>query len=179
MNEVWADIQGYENKYQVSNLGNVRSLNYHRERKAKIMTAKLSRGYKVIGLRKDGVKKFFSVHRLVADAFIPSEDKTLQINHKNLNKEDNSVENLEWVSPKENTIHAIVNGRFKNSANKLRAANEKRKIPLIAINKFTGIIYEFCSIREAAKILNVGKKEIGLCLKGLCQQTKGFCFTKE
>lgn len=79
--EIWKDIQGYEGRYQISNYGRVKSLNYHRERREVILMLKKTRtGYLVIGLR-DGVKKkFFSVHKLVAMAFIPPYNGE-QVNH--------------------------------------------------------------------------------------------------
>lgn len=176
--EIWKDIDGYEGKYQISNLGNVKSLNYHREKRAVIMTPKDIRGYKVIGLRKGGKKRFYSIHRLVAKAFIHTNDYSLQINHKNLNKADNSVDNLEWVLPHDNTIHAIEHGRFENSADKLRIANEHRKKRVLAMAQNSGEVVSFESIREAARVLNVGRKEISLCLRGLRGQTKGYKFCK-
>lgn len=111
-NEIWKDIEGYEGLYQVSNLGRVKSKKYNKEKMLKPYTN--SGGYSVVGLRKDGKTKFFRVHRLVAKAFIPNpdpENKT-QVNHKNeFDKKNNCVENLEWVTPSENTNYATGNKR--------------------------------------------------------------------
>lgn len=99
--EIWKDIKGYEGLYQVSNLGNVRSLNYNRENKIKLLTPCIKRGYKSICLRKNS-KKFFLLHRLVAQAFIPNPNNLPQVNHKDENKQNNCVDNLEWCTSEYN-----------------------------------------------------------------------------
>lgn len=108
--EIWKDIPGYEGRYQVSNEGNVKSLNYLTHGTEKNM--KLSchhNGYLVVSLGKHPSKSY-SVHRLVASAFIPPIKGKNIVNHKDGNKKNNHVENLEWVTYKENTEHAISTG---------------------------------------------------------------------
>lgn len=109
MTEVWKDIIGYEGLYQVSNLGRVKSLKHSEEWFLKYRLNK--KGYASVVLFKGTVssKKQFMVHRLVADAFIPNPENKPQINHKDGNKLNNSVENLEWVTNYENCIHAHAN----------------------------------------------------------------------
>lgn len=111
MSEEWRDIRGYDGAYQVSSLGNVRSW---KPRNGKGGLAEKSRvlsqpvwgpGYRIVNLWKDGKQKLFYVHRLVAMAFLGESSK--QVNHRNGNKEDNSVGNLEYVTSLENTRHAI------------------------------------------------------------------------
>lgn len=111
MNEEWRDVVGYEGLYAVSSLGRVKRLAdpdsagcMRKERIRKPCPDKNT--YFKVNLCKDGKVKVFFVHRLVAIAFIPTNDYSLQINHKNGNKQDNSVENLEWVTCKENVYHA-------------------------------------------------------------------------
>jgi len=97
--EIWLDIANYEGKYQVSNIGNIRSINYHRSGVDKLMkTQKLNNGYYSVGLTLNGVTKRFLVHRLVAEAFIPNPDKLPQVNHKDEDKSNNIVDNLEWCT---------------------------------------------------------------------------------
>ena len=122
--EIWKDVVGYEGYYQVSNLGAVRSLDRvkksgsgHHVIKGKVLkTKKETNGYLRVSLSVNGVKKLESVHRLVAKAFIPNDDsENLTINHKDCNKENNRVENLEWCKQAENNRHARENVKFKTS----------------------------------------------------------------
>ena len=104
--EIWKDIEGYPG-YQVSNKGNVRSLNYwHKAGKIQVLKPNFNgQHYLKVCLRKEKKNYTRVVHRLVALAFIPNDDpehKT-QVNHINEDKTDNRVCNLEWVTPKENT----------------------------------------------------------------------------
>jgi len=109
--ENWKNLkyEGYEH-YQVSDLGNVRGPKGFMKQRVN------TRGYMMLGLRKKGKEgtkqKFWNVHRLVAEHFLPSVDGKLYVNHKDLNKTNNQLNNLEWVTPKENVRHAIENGRY-------------------------------------------------------------------
>lgn len=108
MCEVWKPVVGYENKYMVSNLGNVLSLNYNWTKKPKILTpVKHYSGYVFVHL---GRKKIMTVHILVAEAFLPNPDKKKYVNHIDGIKHHNTVDNLEWVTAKENSQHAIKTG---------------------------------------------------------------------
>ena len=123
MQETWKDIKGYEGLYQVSNLGKIKSLkkevNFYsglykevKKRKYKeriINLKKTNRGYTNITLYKNGIRKHFNVHRLVADTFILNPNNLSEVNHKDGNKENNSINNLEWVTNMENMQHAIRN----------------------------------------------------------------------
>lgn len=103
--EIWKDIQGFEGLYQVSNFGNVFSFKTNKR-----IVGGLCRNYRIVDLKKDKKRHILFVHRLVAQAFIPNPENKKEINHKNLNKLDNRVSNLEWVSRKENIQHALING---------------------------------------------------------------------
>jgi hypothetical protein len=101
LEEIWKDIRGYEGLYQVSDLGRVRRGN-------KLLHLNTNTyGYKHITLCKNNVPKTVVVHRLVADAFIENPQSKPQINHKDGNKENNTVANLEWVTQGDNNRHAI------------------------------------------------------------------------
>lgn len=103
MEEIWKDIDGYIGLYQVSNLGNVKSLNFGRTKKEKLLSiGKTGKGYCAVSLCKNGNQKTALVHRLVANAFIPNPQNLPQINHKNEIKSDNSADNLEWCDCKYN-----------------------------------------------------------------------------
>ena len=103
--EVWKDIQGYEGLYQVSNLGNVRSLNWRNTGQVRNLYLKpQNRGYLQVELAKCGQKRGFTVHRLVAMAFVSGYAEGKVVNHINEDKRDNRAENLEWVSQSDNTL---------------------------------------------------------------------------
>ena len=113
-NEQWKDIDGYDGAYQVSDLGRVRS---HKSGEWKVMRpSKSSNGYLHLYLFKDGKNNTFSVHRLVADAFIENDDESkIYINHIDECKQNNRVSNLEYCTPKYNTNYNDIQFLKKNS----------------------------------------------------------------
>ena len=112
-NEKWKDIAGYDGMYQVSDLGRVRSLKFGKVRV--LRPQKNNNGYLIVGLYKDGKRKGITVHRLVANAFIPNDDESkTQINHRNEIKTDNRVSNIEWCSASYNLMYNDLNLRKKN-----------------------------------------------------------------
>lgn len=99
MEEIWKDIRGYEGTYQISNCGRVKSLCRRRRKEDKILKALLnSRDYLQVNLYKNGKMFRYLIHRLVAEAFIPNPNKLPCINHKDENKQNNYVNNLEWCT---------------------------------------------------------------------------------
>lgn len=97
--EIWKDIKGYEGLYQVSNFGRVINCKRNSEMKAIVR----SNGYLSVNLTKDGKCRTLSIHRLIAEAFIPNPQGLPCINHIDENKCNNSIENLEWCTYRENT----------------------------------------------------------------------------
>jgi hypothetical protein len=117
--EVFKTIKGFEN-YEISNLGNVKSLNYNRTKKEKLLKkCNDSDGYEVVILCNKLGKKTLKVHRLVALHFIDNEDNKKEVNHINGIKTDNRIENLEWCTASENQIHAYKIGLQINPKRKL------------------------------------------------------------
>lgn len=118
INEYYANIKGYENLYQISNYGTIKSVdkvvknnNGYRTIKGRILTPQIDKkGYYRIGLTKNHKQKFYLVHRLVAETFIPNVYNEPIINHKNGNKLDNHISNLEWCTQQYNIQHAYNTG---------------------------------------------------------------------
>lgn len=120
-NEIWRTVSGYENYYEASDQGNVRSvereiidkIGQKRRLKSKILKPGVcSAGYLNVDLSKNGKVKKHTVHRLVALAFLEPDELREQVNHKDGDKLNNHIENLEWTTPKENIRHAIDTGLF-------------------------------------------------------------------
>ena len=138
MKEIWNDIKNYEGFYQVSNFGNVKSIdrvvpfrNSTRIIKEKQLKVRYEKnGYQVVSFYIDGVEIKKKVHRLVAEAFIENDLNKPQVNHIDGNKTNNIVYNLEWVTSYENVVHS-----YKNN---LQAKNRPKKI---IVNLNTGIFY--------------------------------------
>ncbi len=116
--EIWKDINGYEGYYQISNRGNVRSVDrfdgVHDRAGTVIKQSLKPNGYLQVGLRKHNQRKWIGVHRLVAIHFIDNPENKPQVNHIDGNKQNNTVENLEWVTAKENQHHAARTGLRDN-----------------------------------------------------------------
>lgn len=134
----WKDIVGYEGYYQVSDTGEVRSLimwdgaHYCRRKEPFLLSkANSSTGYYNVGLCKNNKRSCRKVHRLVAEAFIPNEEGKPQVNHKDGNKRNNNVENLEWVTSRENLVHALDTG-LRN-----RNVISKEKLELLVDEGYT------------------------------------------
>lgn len=110
--EIWKDIAGYEGKYKVSSFGNVKS--FLIDSKGKLLKPRLHKITKTYSYLSVALQdKSFSIHRLVAQAFIPNKEKKPCVNHKDSNSLNNHVFNLEWCTHKENTSHAIQSGNMK------------------------------------------------------------------
>ena len=123
--EIWQDIKGYEGLYQISNLGRVKSFRrfngHHYISREKILTPQKNK-YLTVRLADGNKTKQYQVHRLVAETFIPNPFNKVYVNHINGNKKDNMVNNLEWCTPKENTIHAYKNNLIKKTTDKKNKA---------------------------------------------------------
>lgn len=103
-NEEWRDVPGYDGLYQVSNKGRIKS--FQRQATRFIKQGINSRGYNTVFLHKNGKGKSYSVHRLVATAFLSTDTNKHFVNHIDGNKQNNCIKNLEWCTAKENCLHA-------------------------------------------------------------------------
>lgn len=140
--EEWRDVLGFEELYQVSNLGNVRTVK--RGEATEMAQEEHWNGYLSVHLRNKGVERRASVHRLVAEAFIPNPDGLRDVNHKNGIKTDNRVENLEWLSHSDNIKHMY----------KMKEPKE----PLIKDEKVQKAIRVFCEVTQEKKRILVIKQ---------------------
>ena len=162
--EEWMDVIGYEGYYKVSNLARVKRLwNEHTTIREDslvrlshpeyILKGNINRwGYHKVLLRKDGKASPHLVHRLVAQAFIPNPENYETINHKDCNKLNNSIENLEWCTRNYNTKHAWENGLYTNLTNKNVVCTKTKK--------------EWESVKLAAIELNIRPQTLARMLRG-------------
>lgn len=179
-NEIWKDIEGYEGLYQVSNIGNVKSMNYGRTRKEKLLNLNLDgRGYYYVVLCKDGIHKNKTIHRLVAMAFIPNPDNKREIDHIDTVRTNNNVENLQWATRKENSNNPI--SRRKNSASKIGTFGilNGRSIPLLQYSKTGEFIAKFAGAREAARAIGADPSSITKTCKRKRPTAGGFIWEYE
>lgn len=156
--EIWRDIKGYEGSYQVSTLGEVRNLRTNPPRLLKPW--RHPAGYVCVTLSQDSKKTKHLVHRIVAEAFLPNPENKPQVNHKNGDKSDNNVNNLEWCSGLENSRH---------SAYTLGNESTKAKRPVVCLDT----LQVFPSISEAARAVNGCNQNIVKCCQGKRYTHKG------
>lgn len=171
--EEWRPIFGWEDRYQISNMGRVKSL-FSGE---KLMSASQKQnGYIRVTLNRDHKNKDYYVHRLVAEAFIPNPNNLPEVNHRFGNKMDNRVTELEWSNRSLNNKHAYQElGRVSTFKDKCGRQNPRSR-PLIAIDLSTNNQSEFESIRLASKALGISHSLIYDVLSGRQKKSHGFTF---
>lgn len=156
--EIWEDIKGYEGLYQVSSLGNVKSLNYNHTKKEKVLKPRtIKDGYQQVILYSNGKIKPMLVHRLVVQAFLPNPYKLQEVNHIDENPSNNNAENLEWCEHRYNLNYGSHNERVSKAL-----TNGKKSKPVMCIE--TGVIYP--STNEVQRQLGFSRGNISQCCNG-------------
>ena len=162
--EIWKDISGYPN-YQVSNLGRVKSLGNDKNRKEKILkSSKEGWGYLQVLLSKDGKSKYFKVHRLVASAFLDNSNNLPEVNHKDEDKTNNRVENLEYCD-------RTYNNNYGSRNERTAIANSK---PVLQFTKQGEFIKKWKSTREVERELGFNHSNIAQCCQGKLKSSNGY-----
>lgn len=173
MIEIWRDIKDYEGLYQVSNFGRVKSLNYRHTGKEELMElCKNKKGYLQVTLYKDGKRKTFKVHRLVASAFLENTDNLQEVNHKDEDKTNNFVGtpendykdgNLEWCSHEYNINFGTCIERVAKSQSKT----------VLQFSKTGDFIREWSSTAECGRN-GFNQGNVWSCCKGRLKSYKGY-----
>lgn len=191
MNEIWKDVKGYEGKYQVSNLGRVKSLGSDKWHKGRVLKPSFDGkgNYLFVGLHKDNCIKLATIHRLVAEQFIPNPDNLPCVNHKDENKTNNRVDNLEWCTVKYNSNYGKCkenmiksrqsNPNYKNSLIRGQATRNKigcsgAEKPVLQFTTRGEFIREWRSLSTIEAELGISRGGITKCCKGVFKQCKGF-----
>jgi hypothetical protein len=173
--EIWKPVKGYEGLYEVSNFGRVKSLervvnshpaNCKRTLPEKIRTGHVSKklGYAMITLSANNVNKSVYIHRLVAEAFIPNPNNLPMINHKDEDKTNNSIDNLEWCTAKYNMAYSNV----------FACAKTRNSKPVRQYDYDGNLIKEYASSNEAGRAMGVRPYCISFCCRGKIGSVKGF-----
>jgi hypothetical protein len=158
MIESWRDVPGYEGLYEVSDWGRVR-------RNGKILKpAKIKNGYLRVDLYKDGIQRHALLHRIVAQAFIPNPQNLPQVNHKDEDKTNNAVSNLEWCTQEYNHSYGTINERIA----------EKHSKPVLQYDRLGNFIREWPSALKVEEELGIGNSHISGCCLGKRKSAGGF-----
>jgi len=175
MEEIWKDIEGYEGRYKVSNLGNVKGMLFHgRSHEHSIKPVLHHTGYLIVQLSKHPSKSFV-VHRLVAKAFIPPIAGKPCVNHIDGNKTNNRVDNLEWVTYAENTKHAIHAGLMNPRETPKRFGKDNPKSKSVLQYDANGnFIKKWDSQSDAARFYSAKSSTLSNCIDKPTKLFRGF-----
>lgn len=176
--EEWREIKEYEGIYQVSNKGRVKVLPRYKTlhhgsgywSKEKVLKPSKRGGYCIVVLRKDHKRKTYSVHRLVAQAFIPNPENKEQVNHKNGIRDDNDVQNLEWNTCSENIVHSYQ--KLNRASSHGGKQNKYPNVCQLSLNGF--LLGVFNSLTQAQRKTGVSRFHISEVVNGSRQKAGGF-----
>lgn len=165
MLETWKGIDGYIGKYEVSNLGRVRSLNYKNSGLPReLKFEKNSKGYFSVDLCKNGIRKKYRVSRLVASAFVENTHCLPEVNHKDEDMTNNRADNLEWCN-------RAYNNNYGTRISKMAKSHRK---PILQYTKDGNLVTKWEGAKEAEKTLGISAGSIWLCYNQKRKTAGGF-----
>ena len=180
--EIWKPVMGYEGLYECSNLGNIRSLWFGKEKTMKLRTDR--DGYLLVNFHKGKKQTTYKVHRLVAEAFIPNPENKPEIDHINTDKTDNTVwlnedgsvnydkTNLRWATKFENMNNPVTTNRMSTAKKNQEKGNHQT--PIIQYDLNGNFIKQYPTIKEASMETGTYKKSISSCASGRYKTAGGF-----
>ena len=180
MKEIWKDIKGYDGIYQISDRGRVKSVyrvtkyvtGRTRTEKERVLKQEVNlHGYCTLRLCKNSEYKRFFIHRLIANAFIPNPKNKSSINHINSIRDDNEIDNLEWVTHSENCIHGHKYGNMKNSS-KVHCGNVGKSV--FQISRDGAVIRKYNTMTDASVSTGTLRTNIGLACRGKLKTAGGY-----
>lgn len=176
-NEQWLPIDGYDG-YEVSNYGRVKSLNYNKTKQERILKQGTTKyGYQLVMLCNGGKHKMFSVHRLVAMAFIPNPNNYPLVNHKDEVKTNNHVENLEWCTAEYNNNYGTVRERCSGENHPMYGKFGKKhhsSKQIIQLTLSGEVVRKWDCIADVTRELGYHNTNISACCKGRYKSAHGY-----
>lgn len=172
MQEVWKDIKDYEGLYQISNYGRLKSFKVESKGKILKLTNQYGNYFSVVLQGKGVPKRSTRIHRLVAEAFIPNPNNLPEINHKDGNKQNNNVNNLEWVSRKQNAVHSMTILHPQQKDGMIYYNKYIRPKPIVQMDLNNNILAVFDSAETASKMT-------GVCARNILQMANKTPFNKK
>lgn len=165
MEEIWKDVIGMEDKYAISNQGNVISKNYMRTNKPKLLKTKRKNNYSRFVVRVDNVNLELLIHRMVAIHFIPNPENKPYVNHINGIKDDNRYCNLEWVTKSEDVLHRYHTLKILAAKGKT-GSNNKMSKPVEMICPNTNVVVKTWDSLSSIKDEGMNISNVWSCIKG-------------
>ena len=173
MEEVWKSIKNYEGLYEISNLGDVKSLNYNNTKKEKKLCKKKDKsGYLYVVLCKQGKQKSFKIHTLVANAFIENPYNNIYVHHKDEDKTNNCVDNLQWVNHKDNCNYGTRNKRISE-----KLINRKDESKLVYQYSKDGVLISVFNSTKECQRNGYNQGHVASCCRGERKLHKGYIWS--